>query len=136
MVSSFPLSMGFLGGQTLVYTWLAFAILYRSLNHYEWLLSTIAFMCYAVLGVVAYYTFNPFLPYPHQTAATVATLTYYIKPDMYDDTFIPYTHHDGTVEKVRSCEERGDDLRTRLAAAVALDLKCSSRFRHYAILIN
>ncbi|GMH48620.1 hypothetical protein TrLO_g3474 [Triparma laevis f. longispina] len=100
MVSSFPLSMGFLGGQTLVYTWLAFAILYRSLNHYEWLLSTIAFMCYAVLGVVAYYTFNPFLPYPHQTAATVATLTYYIKPDMYDDTFIPYTHHDGTVEKV------------------------------------
>ncbi|GMH90084.1 hypothetical protein TrVE_jg3443 [Triparma verrucosa] len=100
MVSSFPTSMGFLGGQTLVYTWLAFAILYRSLNHYEWLLSTIAFMCYAVLGVVAYYTFNPFLPYPHQTAATVATLTYYIKPDMYDDTFISYTHQDGTIEEV------------------------------------
>ena len=91
MVSSFATSMAFTGGQTLVYTWLAFAILYRSLCHYEWLLSTIAFMLYAVLGVVAYYSFSPYLPYPHQTAATVASLTYYIKPDMYDGSFLAYT---------------------------------------------
>jgi len=96
MVSSFPTSMAFTGQQTLVYTWLAFAILYRSLCHYEWLLSTIAFMCYAVLGVVAYYSFNPYLPYPHQTAATVASLTYYIQPDMYDDSFLTYTPSYGT----------------------------------------
>ncbi len=84
MASVFPTSMAFTGQQTLVYTWLAFAILFRSLNHYEWLLSTISFMLYAILGVVAYYSFNPFLPLPHQTAATVASLTAYIKPDMYD----------------------------------------------------
>jgi hypothetical protein len=96
MVSSFATSMAFTGQQTLVYTWLAFAILFRSLCHYEWLLSTIAFMLYAVLGVVAYYSFNPFLPYPHQTAATVASLTAYIKPDMYANTGYTFTESDKT----------------------------------------
>ena len=67
------------------YTWLGFGIMFRSLCHYEWLPSTIAFMLYAVLGVVAYYAFNPFLPLPHQTPATVASMTAYIRSDMYDE---------------------------------------------------
>ncbi|GMI08610.1 hypothetical protein TrRE_jg2381, partial [Triparma retinervis] len=106
MQSAFTTSMAFTGQQTLVYTWLAFAILYRSLCHYEWLLSTIAFMMYAVLGVVGYYSFSPFLPYPHQTAATVASLTEYIRPDMYDDSFFTYTYCNGDyvpASNTRSC---------------------------------
>eukprot|EP00520_Triparma_pacifica_P001006 CAMPEP_0118651738 /NCGR_PEP_ID=MMETSP0785-20121206/10942_1 /TAXON_ID=91992 /ORGANISM="Bolidomonas pacifica, Strain CCMP 1866" /LENGTH=529 /DNA_ID=CAMNT_0006544203 /DNA_START=35 /DNA_END=1622 /DNA_ORIENTATION=- len=95
MQSAFTTSMAFTGQQTLVYTWLAFAILYRSLCHYEWLLSTIAFNLYAILGVVGYYSFSPFLPYPHQTAATVASLTKYIKPDMYDDSYFTYDFCNG-----------------------------------------
>jgi len=87
MVSNFPTSMAFLGQQTLVYTWLAFAVMFRSLCHYEWLPSTIAFMLYAVLGVVAYYSFNPFIPLPHQTPATVASMTAYIRHDMYKDMY-------------------------------------------------
>ena len=107
MNSSFATSMAFTGQQTLVYTWLAFAILFRSLCHYEWLLSTIAFMLYAVLGVVAYYSFNPFLPYPHQTAATVASLTAYIKPDMYDKTGYTFTPKEGDATFIfnDSCDE-------------------------------
>ena len=83
--TSFPTSMAFLGQQTLVYTWLAFGILFRSLNHYEWLQSTISFMLYAMLGVTAYYAFNPYLPFPHQTPATVVSLTAYVRSDMYDN---------------------------------------------------
>ncbi|GMI23040.1 hypothetical protein TeGR_g9670, partial [Tetraparma gracilis] len=107
MVSSFSTSMAFTGQQTLVYTWLAFAILFRSLCHYEWLLSTIAFMLYAVLGVVAYYSFNPFLPYPHQTAATVASLTYFIRPEMYDNTGYTVTDANGDKEFILndSCDK-------------------------------
>jgi hypothetical protein len=83
--SSFAPSMAFLGQQTLIYVWLAYAILFRSLCHYEWLPSSISFMLYAVIGVTAYYSFHPFIPFPHQTAATVVTLGAYIQPDMYND---------------------------------------------------
>ena len=84
MVSNFATSMAFMGQATLVYTWLGFVVLFRSLCHYEWLPSTIAFLLYAVVGVVAYYAFNPFLPLPHQTPPTVASMSVYIREDMYD----------------------------------------------------
>ena len=91
MQSSFATSMAFVGQQTLVYSWLAFAVLYRSLIHYEWLLSTIVFMLYALIGLFCYYPFDPFLPYPHQTAATVSSLSKYVNHNMYNGTYILYT---------------------------------------------
>jgi len=136
MQSAFTTSMAFTGQQTLVYTWLAFAILYRSLCHYEWLLSTIAFMMYAILGVVGYYSFSPFLPYPHQTAATVASLTKYIKPDMYDDSFFTYTYCSGAISSStdqRACSvfDSGQTVPTTQNVQIPMD-NCDKAY-HYNV---
>ncbi|GMH68451.1 hypothetical protein TrLO_g5720 [Triparma laevis f. longispina] len=90
----FSLSAAAAGQQTLIFSMLAMVTLYRALSHPEWLVSTLAFVFYSIIGCFCFFSFAPAIPFPSSLTANVLTLMIFVKPDMYSDVNFEYETDD------------------------------------------
>ena len=74
--SVLPTAMSVIGEQTVVFVFFALMVVYRGLFRYDWLPSTLAMCAFQLGAVLIYYGTSPTVPFPTETKATLASLTY------------------------------------------------------------
>lgn len=80
-MGDFASAASYQGLQTVIFSTLAFAIMARAYQHYEWLPSSVAFCGFACISTLSYYTSSPVLPAPFKLNPTLISLTKYLSRD-------------------------------------------------------
>ena len=62
--SRFAISAAATGQQTVIFSMIATLTTYRSLHHPEWIVSTLSFVGYAIIGAFCFESFGPSIPFP------------------------------------------------------------------------
>jgi len=84
-LAGFINSCAYLGGQTILMTFVGQAALYRSWNHVGWILPSAFFGLWCSLIAGTYYTAAPVLPTPQGTNSTLILLMYWLRKEKFDN---------------------------------------------------
>ena len=88
---AFAQALATLGMQALVFSWIAIAVTFRALYHYEWIPSTIAFTGYLFFSILCYQNLaNNLVPYPSQMGTTLLGITRFASREGVFDTLGAY----------------------------------------------